>query len=467
MILFGWLAMLFAGLATLRACGRRDVLSPFGVGLALLVGATWLALLAALLSPAGLVSAGALLAGLGLIGASGASVAKRRDFRATLAAVEAKSQPPADSPAVGVEAPRGWATFAPALLVLALTVVQAFGRPVYNVDAQRRWVLRAQWTAAEGTLTPTALADEAFAASHPSYPPLVSSVAAFGLLLGADRDAGVRPGFPVFFFALCALVHGFVRRRAGPRATAIVTTALALTPALGLTDQLGLGAAAAHADVALAAFLTAATALVLERGPGSKRGAWVLLALVTLGAAWTKNEGMAFVLAMGAAALVIGTGAPDGRRRGAVVLGAGLVGIVVWKALARHMPVMEGEDYVSGGILAVLAENTERVPTILARFGAEFVTWQLWGLAWLSVPVVLALGLARRAPRAFWLTTVWLGLGLGMVLLAYVATGWKGDNYTTLMDVSLARLLAHHVPLVFLLWGFVLAPAAPSAAEGR
>jgi hypothetical protein len=185
-----------------------------------------------------------------------------------------------------------------------------------------------------------------------------------------------------------------------------------------------------------------------------------LIAAVGLGAVWTKNEGMAFVLVMGVTTLVVNLRTPRGLRAGATLLGSALVGIVLWKWLARDMPVAPGEDYVSGGILAVLAANLERLPTILARLGAEFMTWRLWGLAWLAVPVALGLGLLRRAPRSFWLLALWLASGLSLVVAAYIATGWKNNNYTTLMEVSLARLIAHHVPLVFLMWACLLTPRA-------
>ena len=54
--------------------------------------------------------------------------------------------------------------------------------------------------------------------------------------------------------------------------------------------------------------------------------------------------------------------------------------------------------------------------------------------------------LARRL-----LPTLWLAGGLVLVVAAYMATGWKSGRYETLMDVSLARLVAHHLPLFALL----------------
>ncbi|MDF1799192.1 MAG: hypothetical protein P1V81_08460, partial [Planctomycetota bacterium] len=367
---------------------------------------------------------------------------------------------------------RDWLWFLPALLVVGLTVHLALLRPAWNVDAQRRWVLHGQWTAEYDTATPAELELPAMAASHPSYPPLVTGLVALALDLGADRSLGVRPLFPPFLLALLAVVFGFARRRAGPLVAGATTLALALVPAFSHTDRLGLGAGAAHADIALAAYLTAAAALVLagldrgrHPGPGEPNlgrlcppGAWSVAALVVVGAAWTKNEGLVFVAAMLLGSAVWSLLFGSLRRHAQALAGLTLVAMLAgaaWKLVARDMPVAEGEDYVSGSILAVVVEGLDRLPTILARLGTEFTDLGLWGPAWLvGLTLALVASLLPRpsAPLARrLLPTLWLAGGLALVVAAYMATGWKDSRYETLMDVSLARLVAHHLPLVALL----------------
>ena len=499
-MLGAWLLVGFAGHGCLRAFGRRSY-GPEALGLSLLVGATLLAGLAMALSPWHAVNGWSLGLGLLLIGAlgwlrSGAKVESHghttqsnphvasasQTLQQTTSSVRS-SQPAEGAPHMSQQAKSNrdtlsqtgsfghalqhvqtkcralkWLTFVPALLVVGITFVQAFSRPVYNVDAQRRWVLHAQWTAAEGTLVPASVQAESFGASHPSYPPVITALGALALELGADRDWGMRPGFPVFLLALLGVVHGFAWRRAGPLAATLITTVLALTPALSYTDQLGLGAAAAHADIALAAFLTAAATLYLERAENRDSSPMAALCAVALGAVWTKNEGMAFLLVMPVLALVWGWRRPVERRSAIAVLLVAIVGIALWKFQARYMPIAPGEDYVSGGVLAALSAGVERLPTIVRRLFTEFATTDLWGYLWFGWPLAIALGLWRRAGRLFWLANVWLLAGLGLVVAAYVATGWKGDNYTALMDVSLARLIAHHAPLVVVLFALLFAP---------
>lgn len=477
--MFGaWLLVGFAGHGLLRAFGRRWC-GPEALGLSLLIGATLLAGLAMALSPLHAVNGWTLGLALVLIGAFGwlraaknvqtqeRTEAAHQSPPQTEATSHASAQAAQPVPSIQrTDAQRRalkWLTFVPALLVVGITFVQAFGRPVYNVDAQRRWILHAQWTAAEGTLVPASVEAKSFGASHPSYPPVITALGALGLEFGADRDWGMRPGFPVFLLALLAVVHGFAWRRAGPHLATALTMLLALTPALSFTDQLGLGAAAAHADIALAAFLTAAATLYLDRAEKADSSSPAALCAVALGAVWTKNEGMAFLLVMPVIALVWGWRRPVERRSAVAVLLVAIVGIALWKFQARHMPIAPGEDYVSGGVLAALSAGLERLPTIVRRLFTEFATTDLWGWLWFGWPVAIALGLWHRAGRLFWLTNVWLLAGLGLVVAAYVATGWKGDNYTALMDVSLARLIAHHAPLVIVLFALLFAP--PVAAD--
>ena len=464
---YGVLSLVGARPRRPRTDGLAGTTGPEGLGLALLAGAALLALLVTLLSPLGLVGPVSLAGGLLVVAAAG--FLRGRDG----------ASPPRGAGALG-----DWLAFLPALLLVALTLHLAVLRPVWNVDAQRRWALAAQWTAQYDSAAPAEVALPSLATAHPSYPPLVRGLGALALDLGADRDRGLRPLFPPFLLALCGVVYGFARRRAGPGVAGAIALAVALTPALGHTDQLGLGAAAAHADVALAAYLTAVLALVLgglDRG-GEPRagvpnlgklavpGTWTLTAVLAAGAAWTKNEGLVYV-ALALVATVAGCALTPSLRRharglalpAAVAVGAGLL----WKLVARAMPVAEGEDYVSGGIVAVVARGLDRLPTILARLGAEFADLSLWGTLWLAaLPLALVasllprpgVGLVRRAVPALWLL-----LGLALVVAAYLATGWKGGRYEVLMDVSLARLVAHHAPVVALLvveaWGAPRAPA--------
>jgi len=440
-----WGLCLLAGFGFLQLAGLRRN-GPEGVGLALLAGAALLALFVTLFSIPGWVTAPVLAAAMLGVGAFGV--------------FEAFRGPEARPSLCG----GSWLAFSPALLVVALAFAQAASRPVYNVDAQRRWVLHGQWTAEYETATPPAVEDATWGTNHPSYPPLITGVTALALELGADRDTGLRPLFPVFLFALLAVVFGFARRRAGPRVAGLITLSLALVPALSFADELGLGAAAAHADVALAAFLTALGVLFLDRLEDPDRTPLLAIVAITVGCVWTKNEGMAFALVMLSltAVLLLFARNRRGARDSFTLFAAALVATLVWKVVARNMPVAEGEDYVSGGILALLAGGFERLPDILGRLGAELVDFTLWGPVWLLAGLwVLAAAAGKVRTLVSWLPLVWMVLGFSLVIAAYMVTGWKDGRFIVLMDVSLARLLLHHAPLVALMI-VMLFPSQPA-----
>jgi len=474
--LFTWLLIAAAGYGALALCGARPtrprpdgqtgLRGPEGLGYALLAGAAVLTLFVVVLSPLRFVNAWTLGGSLVAVAIAGPLLGRSRQGDGADAA------PDADATQSPTSTARDWLWFLPALLVVGLTVHLAVLRPAWNVDAQRRWVLHGQWTAEYDTTTPTELELPAMAASHPSYPPLVTGVVALALDLGADRNLGVRPLFPPFLLALLAVLFGFARRRAGPLVAGATALAVALVPALSHTDRLGLGAGAAHADIALAAYLTASAALVLagldrgrHPGPGEPNlgrlcppGAWSVAALLVVGAAWTKNEGLVFVAAMLLGSVVWSLLFAGLRRHVVALAGLAVATLLAggaWKLVAHRMPVAEGEDYVSGSILAVVLEGLDRLPTIVARLGTEFTDLGLWGIAWLvGLTLALVASLLPRpgAPLARrLLPTLWLVGGLALVVAAYMATGWKSGRYETLMDVSLARLVAHHLPLVALL----------------
>ena len=367
----------------------------------------------------------------------------------------------------------GWPGFALALPFVGLSFWFAVHRPVWSIDAQRRWVLHAQWTADEGTATPERMSDEEWSMAHPSYPPLVSSVIALALQLGADRDEGMRIAFPFYFLGLLGVAYAFARRRGPPLAAALLTLVLAATPCLSVLDALrsafGLGADAALADIPLAFFLTGLAVLVLDAldgdpdDPEFSASRWRMAAAIGLGAVLTKNEGLVYA----PVSIVIGLGIvllarPGGELRRSVrplagVLGVLVAGAVAWKVAARNMAVRDGEGYLTSEVFGSLASGLDRFAGIAGRMGEELGDERLWGGLW-YVPLVWLVWFLVTAPRVdrdqrlrLLLPFVWIAAALVMVSAAYLATGWKNDSWLRLMDVSLARLLIHHAPLALLL----------------
>jgi hypothetical protein len=317
------------------------------------------------------------------------------------------------------------------------------------------------------TALPDAVRDGAWSTTCPPYPPLVPAFVECALELGADRDMGVRPLFPIFFLALLASLHGYASRAAGRKLAGFITFAFALTPCFAYVDRsreaLGLAADAALADIPLATLLLAGAVLVLEVAANAERAAMAASCLVFAGAASTKQEGAvsALALLMLAALWAVTLGERENRRATLRVCSACAAAVVLaagsWALLARGMPVEAGIDYVSASAVGSLFGHLDRLPTVFARVGSELVDWTTWGPLWLVPLACVAWSVARYAARRRrgdlipTLTGAWIVSGIVLAIGSYVVTGWKGGNYTQLMEVSLARVLMHHAPLVALM----------------
>ena len=431
------LACFLAGHGLLRMLGFRATTGPERLGYAFAAGTAVLAAAAAALSPFAAANAWS-LGGVLLLFAALPLLSHRPQ------ATELRAE---------------WPSFLPALALVLLSFWLAAQRPVWNVDAQMRWVLHGQWLADFGSLVPAHVADPSWASHHPGYPPLVPALVGFAVQLGADPDTGVRVLFPAFLLALLGILHGLGVRALGPLRGWLLPLAFGFTPAVlwqpfrGLA--FGLGADAAVADIPLAAMLTAFSVLLLDAFRRGERAQVGAMAVFVAGAAWTKQEGAAFLVAMilATASCSLVVARADARRRALRALGLLLAAAVgaaaLWKAVAHAMPVAPGEDYLSLEGLAGLFHGFDRLESILSRVGAEFLDLRTWGPLWL-VALLAALVLLRRRDGVGLLPALWLLLGVGVAVAGFLASGWKEDH-ELLMEVSLARLLLHHAPLAAVL----------------
>jgi hypothetical protein len=246
----------------------------------------------------------------------------------------------------------------------------------------------------------------------------------------------------------------------------LIAFAFALTPCFAYLDRwgdaLGLGADAAMADVPLAMLLTVGSILLLRilETNGFEGGVSAACALVFVGATLTKQEGSVSVLAILAVAFVAVPLFVERGRRGARLRSFGacsaavLVAAGAWRILSRDMPSEAGSDEVSAASLAALAGHLDRFPVVCTRFANEFAHWTTWGALWLLPLVCAAWSFLRYAGDRSashllpLLTGCWLLSGVALAFASYMVTEWKGGNFTFLMEVSLARLLMHHAPLI-------------------
>ncbi len=182
--------------------------------------------------------------------------------------------------------------FGAALLLSGIRLVQmAAALPVGDWDAWALWNLRAKFLAGPGSAWRYALSP-LLKNSHPDYPLLLPSFVARVWKAGGTMDAIVPILTALLFFAaLIALLVSVVALLRGA-ASALLAGLVILS-----TTSLLTWAPSQYADIPLAFYYLAAFALLFLEASQTECQRWTLLwaGLCTGLAAWTKNEGIAFL----------------------------------------------------------------------------------------------------------------------------------------------------------------------------
>jgi hypothetical protein len=287
---------------------------------------------------------------------------------------------------------------------------------------------------------------------HGDYPLLTSAIAAryWRYAGGEVPDAGALLGILLSLSAVAVLVLTLVELRD------IVVAVLFGLVLLGTPAYLEL-ASDQFADVPLSFFILTTIALIvihLERRPADS-GLLVLAGFAAGCAAWTKNEGLLFLLAafvVLSVSLVLSR--PEaGHQVGSFVAGALPAFLVI---LAFKFTVASQNDLIGNSTYSSLAQvlNWQRHITVLRFAGRTLWSFGAW---WISpiVPLFVFVGL-RGGDRVIVKSSSWL---TGFGILAIVAAGYYCVYVTTPLDLqyhltsSLDRLILQIWPSFLLLLG--------------
>jgi hypothetical protein len=324
---------------------------------------------------------------------------------------------------------------------------QAAVHPAGCWDAWAIWNLRARFLFRLGDGWRDSLAA---AFDHADYPLLVpATLARFWTFLGSDSEC-VGPAAGILFtLATVAVAGAAIALRQGRNAGLLASMVLA-----GAASFLRWGGSQ-YADAPLALyFLTTLVVLVLHEDAasrGNKSASWPLLLLAGLSAglaAWTKNEGCAFVPAVllaYAAVTSLRRGSIAGLKGGLVIL-AGAAPLVLVVLLFKAQ-VGTTNDLVAG---QGLAESTARMfdparhLTIVTAFLTEGI--QLIQGFVVAVPLAFVLLGRRRVPASgsFTLAVAVIGLMLAAYYATYLVTPYDVSWH---MATSLDRLLLQLWPM--------------------
>jgi hypothetical protein len=332
----------------------------------------------------------------------------------------------------------------PLLLPLAAALLLAVGiataamvtawdaNPHGNWDAWSIWNLRARFLESGVGLATRTWSQALGANTHVEYPLLLSSFVARCWSFARSSATAVPAATSyVFFLALIALVTGGMAALRGE--TLGVLAGLTLTASPTLLREVP----AQYADVPLACYLAGAIVLaLLDRG--------VLAGIFAGFAAWTKDEGLLFLVLFLAAIAIFRPRALRASISGAL-LPAALVGC--FKALL----VRGNSSLLSTSLPGALHRifDAARYGTVLAAFGREFLNM---GVGWYHpILPLLALAIAlgfdgKRRKDVLFCSAILAGLLLGdfgVYLITVNDLNWQ-------LQTSLNRILLQIWPTLFL-----------------
>jgi hypothetical protein len=349
-----------------------------------------------------------------------------------------------------------------ALLFFALDAAKSIeANPDGGWDAFAIWNLKAKFLAGDHGAWRTAVApvarDALSGSSHPGYPLLIPSAVASAWTAEGETASATPAALSVLFaFATAGLLCGAIALLRGQAAGLLAL--LLLLASEGFVSQAG----SQYADIPLSLyFLAGVMLLALAAENGWQTGTLLLAGLCCGLAAWTKNEGLPFLIFAVAAVAWRG-----GRKAlGWMMLGALPVAVLLmaFKFLLVHD--VEGIFPRTVGEALATATNVSRWVQI-----AESFIQSIWQMGTpLAHPVVLAAILAATlgiAPRSMVRKQAWLAIPLAGVLAAdfgvYLITT---SDLKWHLSTSNLRLMVQVWPaLLFLTFLFLSPPVLHEAA---
>jgi hypothetical protein len=306
--------------------------------------------------------------------------------------------------------------------------------------------------------------------SHPDYPLLLpAAVAHFWTYLGHDDPAVPAALGLVFTFSTVAVLFSALWILRGRTVAMLGGLALLSTPFF--VEQ----GVAQYADVPLAFFFLAAVVLLglfdsSSQAVSSHPYGLLVLAGFALGfAAWTKNEGMLFLLATVAARLLIlirsqaaggnalrvqNPGKTDQNRPAFAVLLFALVPAILWIVWFKHSFAPAGELFADPHAALHKLLRPSRYWIILNWYGKEFLRFGGWllvpgTLLWIGLYLAVRSRSQRDQNPAILSSLIALGLTLAGYFAIYVITPY--DLYWHLR-FSLNRLFLQLWPCAIFLF---------------
>ena len=304
-----------------------------------------------------------------------------------------------------------------ALAITAISILAALAATMSGLatsaDLLLFWGPKAQQFAAARTIDVSFLGAPFLEYLHTYYPPLVTNVFAFATMIAGRFPWGAATlTFPVILTATAFGLRGILR--ADPEAPLAAATSTLVTSALAL---LGIHAmVAGTADPFLLFFEILAVALLLTPVAGSTAGK-LLAGLLLAGAAASKVEGLAFLIATVSSLLLV-----ERERRGSIpktlllLVCPALVSLGTWFGFGAARRLFYGYQ----GYGRFLDIRWDHLDEVLSGFGSAL--WKCGYALPFAVPVLVLLLTPGKTRRAL------VPIGIAVLLTGFIAfTYLHGD----------------------------------------
>jgi hypothetical protein len=334
-------------------------------------------------------------------------------------------------------------------LAIAIFTLRTLRAPEGAWDAWAIWNLRARFLVRAGNEFAVAFSPD-IAWSHPDYPLLLPGLVAQGWLV-IGYESVVVPAILAATFALLTvgmLAFGVESIQRNDHGT---TTAFLL---LGTPGFVAL-ASEQYADVLLSAYVLGGYSLAaryLESDDPRATRLLVLSGLSASMAAWTKNEGIVFGLALIFAMIIHDRSAFHDeqwwRPIGSFALGALPFSVLLMWFKILYAPPNDLQEQFNSALLMNRAMDPGRFLKIAGGVAAELVAFRRWGLFLLAVlGYIVAKRLAGPSPRS---SRVLL-TGIAMSVVGFLLVYWLvSEDPAWHMRTSFGRLLLQTWPTLLL-----------------
>ena len=339
------------------------------------------------------------------------------------------------------------------VIALYYSVIFARLAPHGDYDAQAIWNLRARFIYRSGDAWENAFSPLINRNFHMDYPLLIPMNVVGGWnTLGGEVLRVPAALSMLFLFGMAGILYSTIAYLRSGSQAAITTIVLLATPGLLLFSTFQ------TADIPLTYFFLASACLFVLAANENNRSLLFLSGMMAGLAAWTKNEGVPFIVLM-----MLFTGFVFGLRRARILtlsLLAGTAFPLLILFLFKTLISVNNDLFTNNGLSEMIGKllDPTRYLQILTHLTTELAHLGNWPISIITILLVYGWIVGLRKPDHFAEKALWIvpASQLVVYLLVYVVTPHDLQWH---MNYSMSRLLIHLFPLaLFSFFLFVNTP---------